>query len=299
MRNPRLGSTVSRRALLAATGLALAGCGVTGRASTAPEGARRITYGSDPSQFADLHLPIGSEKVPVAVVVHGGFWKTAYRLDLGTPLAADLAAHGIAALNVEYRRVGSGRAGGGGWPTTAEDVAAAVDALADPALTSDAADRLDLSRVVGLGHSAGGHLVGWLGSRTTFPSGAPGADPRVPLTGFVSQAGVLDLVRADSQQMGDGAVAALMGGHAQALAEAYALASPIARVPTGIPSVCVHGTADANVAFEQSERYVAAATKVGDRSRLVGIDGADHFALITVGTPAWDACRSAVQELLG
>lgn len=293
----------SRRVLLAATGLVLTGCGVIGRSPATPDGVLRIAYGTGPSQFADLHLPTGTSAGPgpvgVAVVVHGGFWKTGYGLDLGTPLAADLAANGIAALNVEYRRVGSGKAGGGGWPTTLEDVAAAVDALADPALTGEAADQLDLTRVVGLGHSAGGHLVGWLGSRSTLPAGTPGAGPRVPLTGFVSQSGVLDLVRADSQRMGDGAVADLMGGRADALPDAYASASPIARVPTGLPSVCVHGTADGLVAFEQSERYVAAATAAGDRSRLIPIDGADHFAVINVGTPAWAACRSAVQELLG
>ncbi len=45
-----------------------------------------------------------------------------------TPLALDLARRGIAAWNVEYRRVGQE---GGGWPGTFEDVAAALDRLAE------------------------------------------------------------------------------------------------------------------------------------------------------------------------
>ena len=69
---------------------------------------------------------------------------------------ADLARRGVAAWNVEYRRIGRGQ--GGGWPATFDDVAAAIDHLAvleDP--------RLDLSSVTALGHSAGraaGAVVG-------------------------------------------------------------------------------------------------------------------------------------------
>ncbi len=75
--------------------------------------------------MADLHLPAGEGIVPVAVVIHGGFWMSNYGMELATPLAKDLAAHGIAGYAIEYRRVGNG----GGWPATFEDVAAAIDAL--------------------------------------------------------------------------------------------------------------------------------------------------------------------------
>ena len=54
------------------------------------------------------------------MVIHGGFWKAAYGLELGRPLAADLVARGWAAWNLEYRRVGDG----GGMPATFDDVAA-------------------------------------------------------------------------------------------------------------------------------------------------------------------------------
>jgi len=111
-------------------------------------------YGHHPSQFVELSLPPGSGTVPVVLVVHGGFWRTAYGAEYGRPLAADLAARGWAALNVEYRRVGHDQqAGGGGWPRTAQDVAAALDSLAGTG-QQHASGRLDLARVVGLGHSA-------------------------------------------------------------------------------------------------------------------------------------------------
>ena len=55
--------------------------------------------------------------------------------------------------NLEYRRVGSG----GGWPATFDDVAAGIDLLADL--------DVDTTRVVAIGHSAGGHLAVWAGGR--------------------------------------------------------------------------------------------------------------------------------------
>src|SRR5438128_11681154 len=102
-----------------------------------------------------------------------------------TELCLDLAAHGLAAWNLEYRRVGAG----GGWPETFTDVAAGTDALSDLEL-------LDSERVVAVGHSAGGHLAFWLAARPTLPADAPGAAPRVRIRAAVSQAGVLDLLLA-------------------------------------------------------------------------------------------------------
>ena len=254
-------------------------------------------YGDHPSQQVELSVPDGAGPVPVVVVVHGGFWRAAYGAELGRPLAADLVGRGWAALNVEYRRVGRDRrSGGGGWPRTVEDVAAAVDSL-EGAGQQQAGGRLDLRRVVGLGHSAGGHLVAWAAARTALPAGAPGAAPRVPLSGVVVQAGVLDLAAAARQGVGGRAVPELMGGGPDELAEAYAWASPVARVPLGVPSVCVHGPADANVPFAQSETFVAAARAAGDDSELRSVEG-DHFAPITVGSPAWDACVVALERLL-
>ena len=55
---------------------------------------------------------------------------------------------------------------GGGWPTTLQDVAAALDLLAEL--------DLDLTRVVTIGHSAGGHLAAWAAGRSTLPPSAPG-----------------------------------------------------------------------------------------------------------------------------
>ena len=227
---------INRRSVFAAIpalAAATAGCSV-GRAKPGVGSDNRpvpsYRYGDHPSQYAELTVPPGTGMVPVVVVVHGGFWRTAYGAELGRPLAADLVDRGWAALNVEYRRVGSSpTAGGGGWPTTGLDVAAAVDGLAAQGQRI-AGGRLDLSRVVGLGHSAGGQLVGWLAGRPGLEDAAPGADPQVRLSGVVAQAGVLDLVGGARAFLGGGAVEAFMDGGPDRQAAAYGQASPLAPV---------------------------------------------------------------------
>src|ERR1700760_5181573 len=106
-------------------------------------------YGDDPAQFGELSQPDG-DPLGTVVIIHGGFWRARYALSLGRPLAADLAARGYTAWNLEYRRVGSG----GGWPATFTDVAAGMDAV--PEMLGPA---IDPDRVILIGHSAGGHLA--------------------------------------------------------------------------------------------------------------------------------------------
>lgn len=268
MGHPRPG----RRTLLAGLGVMwLAGCAhrteETVETVERRVGAERITYGDDPSQRADLHRPDGTSR-GVVVVIHGGFWRAQYDASLGTPLAEDLVARGWTALNVEYRRVGNG----GGFPATFDDVAAAIDLLAD-------AD-VDTSRVVTLGHSAGGHLAAWAAARTRFAAWSGG----VEVTHVVSQAGVLDLTTAQEVGLGGGAVDALMGSgpdHAS-----YDLADPARHVPLDVPVWAVHARDDDTVPFEQATTYVAAATAAGAQATLVEVTGG-HFGVVDPASPAW------------
>src|SRR6185436_10876434 len=184
--------------------------------------------------------------------------------------ARDLARRGWAAWNVEYRRVGE--SSGGGYPATLEDVAAAIDFLQ----TLDAP--LDLARVVTIGQSAGGHLALWAATREA---------PAVPLAGAVSQAGVPDLREADRLGLGDGAAAAFLGGGADEVPDRYADASPIERVPLGVPQLLVHGEADDVVPPSQSSAHAEAARAAGDEVELVLRPGEDHFVHTDPGNPAW------------
>src|SRR3954470_19276950 len=232
-----------------------------------------VAYGPDPAQFLELSLPAGEGPAPVAVVLHGGFWRAAYGVELARPLAAALAAAGWAAVAVEYRRVGAG----GGWPQTCADVAAALDTL--PEL---APGRLDLGELAVVGHSAGGHLAAWAAGRATLPDGAPGAAPRVRVTAAVLQAGVLDLRLADEQHLGSGAVRDFLGQDPAGRADA----DPVRLLPTGAAVLCVHGSGDDVVPPVHSERYAAAARAAGDRVNVQMVAG-DHMAVIDPDGEPW------------
>jgi acetyl esterase/lipase len=282
-----MSSGPSRRTVLQAmTGLvAMTGCtrlAAAPRAMADQSAPTRYAYGDHPSQYAELSVPAGTAKVPVVVIIHGGYWRLGYGAELGRPLAVDLVGRGYAALNVEYRRVGDG----GGWPQTGDDVAAAVDALRVEGQRL-ATGRLELNHVVALGHSAGGQLGGWLASRRAAP---------VSMAGAVLQAGVLDLVQGSADGLGGGAVDEFLGGSPAERPDMYASASPIALVPFAVPTVCVHGTADDVVPIDQSQRFVAAAQQAGGVAELRTFGGG-HMDLIDVASSAWGLCVDAVARL--
>ena len=147
----------------------------------------RVTYGADANQFAELRVPSGAGPHPVVVLVHGGCFKTyGWFADLAA-MGDALKGRGIATLNVGYRRVDQA---GGGWPNTYLDVGNAVD----PVRSLAKGHRLDLSRVVIVGHSAGGHLAMWAAARSGVPRGSAlyMANP-LAVRGVVDLAGPLDL----------------------------------------------------------------------------------------------------------
>ncbi len=256
-------------------------------APAAESTSETVTYGDSAQQHLELSRPASATAHPVVVLVHGGFWSAQFDLGLMRPLVPSLVAEGWAVANLEYRSIG---VSGAGWPGTFEDAAAAVDALAEQ-------PDLDLSRVITLGHSAGGHLAVWLASRARVPEGAPGQSPMVTVTGAVSQAGVLDLVAAADEHLGGGATQALMGGGPTEVPDRYAAGSPVALVPIGVPVELVHGSADRNVPVDQSRRYEAAARAAGDPVTFTEVPG-DHFAVIDPSTEAWAACLAAARRLL-
>lgn len=191
------------------------------RPASAPGVAvQRVRYGPAPQHMCELRLPSSESasrlsragRVPIAVFVHGGFWKCEWAHDLAHAMADDLAGFGWASWNLEYRRVGykaNGYEGdeGAGWPGTLQDVATALDKLADVAAARNSDKRaafgLDLERVVVIGHSAGGHLALWLAQayRQTEVgllacAGRTGQRCRIIPAAVVGQAPVADLHKA-------------------------------------------------------------------------------------------------------
>jgi acetyl esterase/lipase len=236
---------------------------------------RRHPYGDHPDQVGELRLPAGSASpAPVAVLLHGGFWRSIWALDLMDALATDLLGRGFAIWNVEYRRPDRHD-----WQATVDDVAAAISVL--PKLA--AGTPLDIDRTVLIGHSAGAQLA-FQAAANSVPGVAVAA--RIVLA--VSLAGVLDLVEADRRWLSSGATSAALGGRADDIPQVYEAASPLAQVPLGVPQLIVVGTGDSLDFVDMSRRYAEAAAAAGDDVTLIEQPG-DHFDVIDPRSPIWRA----------
>ena len=256
----------------------------------------RLAYGPDPLQFGDLWLPAGAGGAgthSTAIVIHGGYWRNRYGLDLMDGLGADLARRGIAAWNVEYRRIGDE---GGGWPGTFLDVARAAGHLAHLAPRYG----LDLARVAALGHSAGGHLALWLAGRSRIPEGDIlfTYNP-LHLRAAISLGGVADLRQAWDLGLGEGVVRELLGGTPEEYPDRYAATSPADLLPLGVPQVLIHGELDIPVPFATCRDYAARANASGDDVTFIGLPDTGHFEIVDPRAAQWQRVRAAIFEALG
>ncbi|MEE2036678.1 alpha/beta hydrolase [Nocardiopsis sp. CT-R113] len=235
-----------------------------------------VAYGDHPSQIVHSWEPEGADgPAPVAVLLHGGWWRDRHDATLMDPLARDLAASGWAVWNVEYRRTGDD---GGGWPQTLDDVGDALGFLADGAARRPG--RYDLGRVVSVGHSAGAHLA----LLNALSAG------ETPVTSVVALAPVTDTERCALAGLGEGAVIPFLG--ADPVAELYRVSSPVRRPLTGVPHLVVHGDADQRVPVEHSRDYAEAVREAGGTVEYREVAGADHFAVVDPGHPVWAEVRA-------
>jgi acetyl esterase/lipase len=261
--------------------------------------ANRIRYGRDSLQFGELRLPATDAPHPVAILVHGGCWVAqlgpldprAVAFDNLRPLAAALADAGIATWNVEYRRLGHD---GAGWPGTFQDVGNAADFLR----TLAAEHRLDLRRVITLGHSAGGHLALWLAARHRIPPASElfALDP-LRVVGAVNLDGPQDLRTAHAVEQrvcGSPVITDLMGGSPEERPDRYHHTSPVLLQPLGVRQVVFAGRMFA----EDARSYVALARRAGDPVDAVVDDAGGHFGFIDPESEWWPQVLDRVRHLL-
>lgn len=250
-----------------------------------------IPYGEHADHIADVRLPSATPHargVPRArrvmvLFFHGGFWRQEYDRTHTGPLAADLASRGYVVITPEYRRTG----GAGGWPATLDDVALAVRRL--PGLVRERLGHAnsDGAPLLLAGHSAGGHLALWAAAELADRVDA-----------VVALAPVADLWTAYDLDLDGGAVRDLLGGGPSEVPERYAAADPMARLPIRVPINLVHGRRDAQVPWEFSARFAAAAAEAGDFVRIDNPD-CDHFAVIDPASAAWPVVVAAIDRAAG
>lgn len=261
--------------------------------------AARIPYGKGALQFGELRVPAGKGPHPVVIIVHGGCWvsklgnldERAVAMDLLRPIAADLTMQGFATWNIEYRRVGND---GGGWPGSFQDVAAAADHLRKLAKKN----RLDLKRVVAIGHSAGGHLALWLAARSKLSNASElHAKSPLKLTGVVDLDGPGDLKATLPLQKpvcGAPVITQFMGGDPTEQAQRYREGSPVEMLPLGVPQEIFAGRMFA----AQTPAYVDAAKRAGDRVNAAINPTAGHFVFVDPGSTTWPQVVKAIRELM-
>lgn len=244
--------------------------------------------------MVDIWLPTSTTRrerrrpFPWVIVIHGDFWTATPDRRYMYPMAAALAAQGFPTALIEYRGVGHP---GGGWPGTLDDVARACRMLPDLAARTreSGRDRPDVDRPEGdrpvlIGHGAGGHLALW-------------AARRAPVRAVLALAPIADLVAAHRAGIGDGAVAALLGGGPEQVPDRYAAADPAVALPMGMPVTIMHGSADTRIPVTVSEDFLAAARRAGDMAVLRELPGADHFSLVDPDSAAWPSVLAALTAL--
>jgi acetyl esterase/lipase len=245
------------------------------RASSASRPPETARYGSHPEQVADLWMPDGPGPHPVVVSIHGGYFRRQYRRDIHDPLARALVGSGLAVLNIEYRRVGTG----GSWDHTTEDVMTAISWLSERRTRRGGlGDEVSL-----VGHSAGGYLALWAATH-----------PDVHFV--VGLSAVSDLADCARGGYDGGSVAAWLGAAPDSDPARYAHADLLGQLPTRATTWLVHGDADRTVPLHQSTRYVDRALQAGDVSSLRVLPGEGHFGVIDPRSPAFAAWHDPLVE---
>jgi acetyl esterase/lipase len=259
-----------------------------------PKEDAAISYGGDAMQRVDLWLPEGKGPHPVALMVHGGCWQTeiADRRIMDW-IADDLRKRGIAVWNIEYRGIDRE---GGGYPGTFLDAAAAADALRAHAASYD----LDISHVVAVGHSAGGHLALWLAGRPKLPPGSVLRTPDpLPIGTVVSLGGLPDLeeaARPPGSGCGTDVIARLTGSGRP---DVFADTSVPRLAPLGVRQILINGLQDRIIPTAYAEAYAAPMRAAGDEVKVRMIDKTGHVELIAPETAAWAAAVEEIERALG
>jgi len=223
----------------------------------------------------DLYLPKKAEKPPLLVWVHGGAWRSGDKA--GVPVTA-LLDDGFAIASVNYRLSPEAK-----FPAQVHDIKAAIRFLRANAANFG----LSTERIGIIGASAGGHLAALVGLTNGHPelegkvgdclAESSGVQCIVSLYG----AGNLESILSQSTDFGVAmrvpALQLLLGGQPVEKPDLARLASPVAHLDAGDPPLLlIHGDADPQMPWQQSQELATAAEKMKLTVQFVTLPGAKH-----------------------
>jgi acetyl esterase len=237
-----------------------------------------VEYGHPASKalLLDLHVPDGPGPFPAAILIHGGGFDEGSKSTNPRPLFEPLANAGFAWFSIDYRMAPEFK-----FVDAREDVGTAIRWVKANANKY----RLDVSKIALIGESAGGLLVNYAGTHETQETKIAVV---VDFYGPVDY-GKVALERRDhperfnmtsiNRHASNGGGIHFFGVDAldqAGLAKLWSLA-PIAAVHKGMPPfLCIHGTKDDQVPFDQSPAMCEAMHKVGASCELITVEGGGH-----------------------
>lgn len=272
--------------------------GTFGRTHTAawpPEGAaapamravKDVRYFDEPGSDAkfnslDLYLPTDKNNVPLLFYVHGGGW-TGGDKALDTNFLNLFGRLGIGVATVNYRVSPAVK-----HPTHIQDVARAFAWIYKNA----AQNKIDRDRIVIMGSSAGGHLVGLLGLDTRYL--AEQGVPPAAIKGVAAISGIYDLptfpepgiVPTRKEQAFGTDVATLRAASPQTHAS-----------PKAPPFLITFTNWDIFMLREQALELYNHLLRQGAPVELVHVPGRNHGSTSTIGEPV--RSRYIVEDVLG
>lgn len=226
---------------------------------------RTLAYGSHPDQIFDVwdpDIPQQRGTGPIAVMLHGGFWRPSYDRLHTRAMTEALGGGGRTVVALEFRRIP------GDPDATVDDVRAGLSVV----------NRLSGTErdMVVLGHSAGGHLALWAASQAY-----------AGIRGVIALAPVADLRLARDLRLGDDAVADFLGVDRPDL-------DPMQLPASRVPITIVHGTADEIVPIALAYSYA----ETHPEARVVALEDTGHFGLIDPAQPAFGAVLAEIEGMI-
>lgn len=253
--------------------------GYSAVADTKPENAiifeKGIEYSNPDGQHLQLNMARPKEDAgktfPVVLCIHGGGFRAGTR-DGYDDLCKRLAQRGFVAVTVTYRLAPKYP-----FPAAVHDVKAAVRWLRANA----AKYHIDPTRIGVTGGSAGGHLAQFLGVTGSVPEfegegGNPGESSRVNCV--VNVYGPSNFLKSYGKSVDAAEVLPLfLGGDLTTARAQHIRSSPLFWVtPNSAPTLCIHGTDDKYVAYEQTVELVDRLKAAGVEVDLLTLDQAGH-----------------------
>jgi acetyl esterase/lipase len=233
-----------------------------------------VEYSNPDDQHLQLDIARpkdGAGPFPAVLCIHGGGFRAGNRQSYDA-LCIKLAERGYVAATMTYRLAPKYQ-----FPAAVHDTKAAVRWLRANA----AKYHIDPQRIGTTGGSAGGHLAQFLGVTQDVPQfegtgGNPEQSSHVACV--VNVYGPSDFTKSYGKSVDAAEVLPLwLGGNLQQEYRRHIVASPLYWVtPDAAPTLCIHGTEDKYVAYEQATWIVDKMKAATVEVELLTLEGAGH-----------------------